>query len=584
MTQLSHKEKSEQQLDKFVSILSQAEKSLERIKADNNDVEKYISTFKSIITNALDDVKKRVEDVRNRMVWNRLIIGFFGSTNAGKSTIIETLRILYEKDKKDADGTIVGDGRPDFTEVFDEYNLVINKIPVTLIDMPGIFSNEKIYKEQIREALDKCHIVIYVNREDTKPDTKTVKKIQSYLSDWVKVYSVYNISGFDYDQNLPLLSDKKKESETLIINGFREALQSTYVQNISLQGLLALTSVANFTSEHKDLIKYQKRFNKQFSSKEQMLQYSNMNELVKLLEEKGRNLSNEIYEANTQRIYSICSKVRLEIQQAKEKQTKLRSSLPIELQKYCNDISRYFDTTQRVIKSGSHSIINTNIEKLREVCQGLVDNDVKNLKDRCEFNEKHYCKEIQREVSKHVNNEINRLQQDISRRGNKLRRNIVFEINTKSYVAGEYIDFDGAEQGMHMNIDKGLDLLENIAGGAGVGVVIGTSVPVIGSAIGTVIGAAAGLGKGLWDLLDGTKYRKKVKASINDAISEACENIKEDIDNSLQDIIINLLNEKESIKSKVEEEIEKLKDTDKSINAIYKELDKYENELIIKNI
>ncbi|MBR3443961.1 MAG: 50S ribosome-binding GTPase [Bacteroidaceae bacterium] len=584
MTQLSHKEKSEQQLDKFVSILSQAEKSLERIKADNNDVEKYISTFKNIITNALEDVKKRVEDVRNRMVWDRLIIGFFGSTNAGKSTIIETLRILYEKDKRDADGTIVGDGRPDFTEVFDEYNLVINKIPVTLIDMPGIFSNEKKYKEQIREALDKCHIVMYVNREDTKPDTKTVKKIQSYLSDWVKVYSVYNISGFDYDQNLPLLSDKKKESETLIINGFREALQSTYVQNISLQGLLALTSVANFTSEHKDLIKYQKRFNKQFSSKEQMLQYSNMNELVKLLEEKGRNLSNEIYEANTQRIYSICSKVRLEIQQAKEKQTKLRSSLPIELQKYCNDISRYFDTTQRVIKSGSHSIINTNIEKLREVCQGLVDNDVKNLKDRCEFNEKHYCKEIQREVSKHVNNEINRLQQDISRRGNKLRRNIVFEINTKSYVAGEYIDFDGAEQGMHMNIDKGLDLLENIAGGAGVGVVIGTSVPVIGSAIGTVIGAAAGLGKGLWDLLDGTKYRKKVKASINDAISEACENIKEDIDNSLQDIIINLLNEKESIKSKVEEEIEKLKDTDKSINAIYKELDKYENELIIKNI
>lgn len=49
----------------------------------------------------------------------------FGETNAGKSTIIESLRILYrEKPSQisqidnNADGLIVGDGRSDFTKVY----------------------------------------------------------------------------------------------------------------------------------------------------------------------------------------------------------------------------------------------------------------------------------------------------------------------------------------------------------------------------------------------------------------------------------------------------------------------------------
>ena len=76
------------------------------------------------------------------MHWDKLVISFFGETNAGKSTIIETFRILFDSNRPLAsDGNIVGNGESDYTKEYHEYDLKINGLPFILIDVPGIEGN-----------------------------------------------------------------------------------------------------------------------------------------------------------------------------------------------------------------------------------------------------------------------------------------------------------------------------------------------------------------------------------------------------------------------------------------------------------
>lgn len=63
------------------------------LKAKNKEV---LSTLKDLRNGFVKDVKK----LDNNAVWDRFTIAFFGETNAGKSTIIESLRISMKEDEK----------------------------------------------------------------------------------------------------------------------------------------------------------------------------------------------------------------------------------------------------------------------------------------------------------------------------------------------------------------------------------------------------------------------------------------------------------------------------------------------------
>lgn len=149
---LSSQERIKKAYSGFSSIFSEARANTTSLSTTNKAFVPIQSAFKKQLESILDNVSAQLNDVQKYAVWDKLVIAFIGVTNAGKSTIIETFRILFneperlealKKHPSGVDGEIIGDGRADFTRVYKEYNMRIGDKEFVLIDVPGIEGNEK---------------------------------------------------------------------------------------------------------------------------------------------------------------------------------------------------------------------------------------------------------------------------------------------------------------------------------------------------------------------------------------------------------------------------------------------------------
>ncbi|GAA7986414.1 hypothetical protein HpCS16_10470 [Helicobacter pylori] len=143
--------------------------------------------FKNLESESL----KELESLKNNEEWEKFTIAFYGETGAGKSTLIECLRLFFKEPgkmdqqerfkrlyanmknyrgsehaelKKLQDGAIIGDGRSDFTLETKSYTLKHNNQSFVLLDVPGIESDEKKVKQQISNATKKAHAIFMLQK------------------------------------------------------------------------------------------------------------------------------------------------------------------------------------------------------------------------------------------------------------------------------------------------------------------------------------------------------------------------------------------------------------------------------------
>ncbi len=190
----------------------------ERLRKFN---QKALELFKKLESESL----KELESLKNNEEWEKFTIAFYGETGAGKSTLIECLRLFFkEPSKMDQqecfkwlyanmknyrgnehaelkelqDGAIIGDGRSDFTLETKSYTLKHNNQSFVLLDVPGIEGDEKKVKQQISNATKKAHAIFYVTKTPTPPQKGeegkegTIEKIQKQLDSQTEVYTLFN--------------------------------------------------------------------------------------------------------------------------------------------------------------------------------------------------------------------------------------------------------------------------------------------------------------------------------------------------------------------------------------------------------
>lgn len=306
-------------LGRYRNIESALDQCLQRVndlRFANDEFTQLKQGLVDVLSQLVAKLRQEVEANIRNMRWDKLVIAFFGETGAGKSTIIETFRILTDDPlrKENDDGLIVGEGDHDYTKEAHEYELSIHGRPFVLVDVPGIEGDEAKYRDIIYDALSKAHIVFYVQGNNKMPDEATAAKIKDYLGDWSRVYSIQNVSGSagDYDEaedrDTLLKPDVLKIEREMEVR-FRQVLGDVYEGNIPLQALLAMSAKASFSPTRTRLVRGQAKLLRFFKSAENVLRFSQFQTLMNLVEEKADSFASEIERSNLRKLQGFAMRV-----------------------------------------------------------------------------------------------------------------------------------------------------------------------------------------------------------------------------------------------------------------------------------
>lgn len=86
----------------FSQIFTDAKDKIDSLSTRNKNFVPIQETFKKQLGDIINMIRTQLEDVERHAVWDKLVIAFIGVTNAGKSTIIETFRILFDEPERKA--------------------------------------------------------------------------------------------------------------------------------------------------------------------------------------------------------------------------------------------------------------------------------------------------------------------------------------------------------------------------------------------------------------------------------------------------------------------------------------------------
>ncbi|MFT2658876.1 GTPase [Helicobacter pylori] len=144
-------------------------KDLQNIFKNTDDKDEKLKRFNQEALELFQKLEreslKELESLKNNEEWEKFTIAFYGETGAGKSTLIECLRMFFKEPgkmdqqerfkrlynnmknyrgsehtelKELQDGAIISDGRSDSTLKTESYTLKHNNQSFVLLDVPGI--------------------------------------------------------------------------------------------------------------------------------------------------------------------------------------------------------------------------------------------------------------------------------------------------------------------------------------------------------------------------------------------------------------------------------------------------------------
>lgn len=189
-------------------------KDLQNIFKNTDDKDEKLKRFNQEALELFQKLEreslKELESLKNNEEWENFTIAFYGETGAGKSTLIECLRMFFKEQskvvqqerfkrlysnyqnnyqnderKKQAilneltslqDGAIIGDGRSDFTLKTRSYSFQYNHQNFTLLDVPGIEGSEQKVIDQISNATQKAHAIFDVTKTPAPPQKEKREK------------------------------------------------------------------------------------------------------------------------------------------------------------------------------------------------------------------------------------------------------------------------------------------------------------------------------------------------------------------------------------------------------------------------
>ncbi|WQR73736.1 50S ribosome-binding GTPase [Helicobacter pylori] len=601
----------EKSIKDLQSIFKNTDDKDEKLKQFNQEALKVFQQleFKSL---------KELESLKNNGEWENFTIAFYGETGAGKSTLIECLRMFFKEQskvvqqerfkrlysnyqenyqnderKKQAilnelhslqDGAIIGDGRSDFTLKTRSYPFQYNHQNFTLLDVPGIEGNEKKVIDQISNATQKAHAIFYVTKTPNPPQKGeegkrgTIEKIQKQLDSQTEVWAIFN-----KPINNPrafkdgLIDENEKGSLKILNKEMKNILGEHYMGYKAVSAQVAFYGLSQALIPETDFDKKKQKFLDFFKAEEWLLYKSHFKQLGEFITEALlKNSHAKIIESNCNKALKVVEQLQKAIKtmiekridpmikEAQEHQQEARYNLDRSTEKFILNLTNSafceIDQFKSDLREKMYAHINKNIED--EECKEIFKNELIQGIETLHEDIKWRFRECEKRFDGEIKEAIKQLEYRIK----------------DSLAMLERISID---RGFNLNFDtdSGIDgtkLATSIGGLVLLGIVnIWNPIGWVELSIAGLV-ALVGVVKGLWNVFNPDYKKSQQKEAVNENLDKACEKIAESVKSRIESVKKDILEKIEKLKAELngpvenyEYKKERLKEADKKLGYIF---------------
>ncbi|MGL2432405.1 GTPase [Helicobacter pylori] len=569
-------------IENLQNIFKNADDKDEKLKRFNQEA---LEVFQKLERESL----KELESLKNNEEWENFTIAFYGETGAGKSTLIECLRMFfkerskvdqqerfkrlysnyqnnYQNDerKKQAilngltslqDGAIIGDGRSDFTLKTRSYSFQYNHQNFILLDVLGIEGSEQKVIDQISNATQKAHAIFYVTKTPNPPQKGeegkrgTIEKIQRQLDSQTEVWAIFN-KPINSPRALKdeLVNKNEKESLKILNKEMKNILGEHYKGHKAVSAQAAFYGISQALIPETDFDKSKQKFLKDFKAGE-LLYQSHFKPLGEFIaEELLKNSRAKIIQSNCNKALKVVEELQKAIKTTIEKRI---DPMIKETQEHQQE-ARY-----NLNRSTEKFILNLTNSALDEIDQFKFDiGEI--MEERIEKGvEDEECKEI---FKNELIQGIETLRENIKRRFKECEEQFLKDIKEDTEQFKKRIK-DSLKMLKRISIDRGFNL--NFDTDSGIdGFALGASIGGLGllgifnawnpmgwlALTAGIITGLVGIARSIWSFFSSRYKRSQQKKEVDKNLHQICEKIVQDVKSRL-----------ESRKKDIWEKIEKLK-------------------------
>ncbi|GAA6960487.1 hypothetical protein AOH359_08890 [Helicobacter pylori] len=573
-------EKSIKDLQK---IFENTDGSDERLRAFN---QKALELFKKLESESL----KELESLKNNGEWEKFTIAFYGETGAGKSTLIECLRLffkelgkMYQQErfkrlyanmknhesskhaelKELQDGAIIGDGRSDFTTETKSYTLKHNNQSFVLLDVPGIEGDEKKVKQQISNATKKAHAIFYVTKTPAPPQKGeegkegTIEKIQKQLDSQTEVYTLFN-KPINSPRALKdgLIDENEKESLRDLNKKMKAILGKHYEGYKVVSAQTAFYGLSSALLPESDFYKKKQKF-LEFFKIEELLLKSHFKQLGEFI--AGTLLKNsrkKIIESNCNKALKVIEKLQKAIVTTIDRQINptIKEIKDRQKETYSN-----LDHSRDKFVSNLNNSVSKEIERfksdLRIEMYERIEKDIEN--NACKVMFKHELqkgmKKLRKDIEKRFKKDEQQFRKDLQEDIEQFKERI-----KNSLAMLEYISIYSGNTDFNFNIDSGINkigLFVSVAGLVILGIVnIWNPMGWIELSLAGLLGLI-GVGKSVWSWFSSDYKKSQQRKEVDKNLNKVCGIIEERVRNKIEDAKKGIFEKVESLKVRLNDSV-----------------------------
>ncbi len=545
----------------------------ERLRAFNQEA---LEEFKNLESEGL----KELESLKNNEEWEKFTIAFYGETGAGKSTLIECLRLFFKEPgkmdqqerfkrlyadvknyrgnehaelEKLQDGAIIGDGRSDFTTETKSYTFKHNNQSFVLLDVPGIEGDEKKVKEQISDATQKAHAIFYVTKTPAPPQKGeekkegTIEKIQKQLDSQTEVWTIFN-KPINNPRALKdgLIDESERESLKILNEKMKNILGGHYKGHQIVSAQMAFYGLSSALLPESDFYKNKQKFLDFFKAEELLLYKCHFKQLGGFITETLlENSRKKIIKSNCNKALKVIEKLQEAIvTKIDRKINPTIKELKNAQLETCDNLDYSRDKFVSNLRNSAFRAIDRFKSDLREEMYKHIDKDIEDDECRRQFEV-----ELQKGMEELGEDMKGRFEQD----GEQFREDIKEDIEQF-----EEMIKDSLVMLNRINTDSGFDFDINIDTDSGInGLGLLGSIASLGFGIfnfwNPVGWASIGLGlvgivKSVWSFFDSDYEKSQQRKEVDKNLDKVYGIIEEKMRNQL-----------ESYKKVISEKVESLK-------------------------